>query len=100
MGIRLFQGCRYSFDENVGQAAVRAQIRVNSIAPGIFPSGITAGDSDEPNKSNLQSEASFPAGRYCIKADMGQCAVFHHQEQARKSKLVIPYLFIKLHLEL
>ena len=53
-----------------------AKIRVNSIAPGVFPSEMTAGKSDEHQKSELSSEASNPAGRYGHETDMGACILF------------------------
>lgn len=40
-----------------------AKIRVNCIAPGIFPSEMTAGSSGDDQKSTLEMEMSNPAGK-------------------------------------
>ncbi|EKD17479.1 uncharacterized protein L3040_006594 [Drepanopeziza brunnea f. sp. 'multigermtubi'] len=50
-------------------------VRVNSIAPGLFPSEMTVGGSDERQKSELKSKASNPSGRYGREQDMGACVL-------------------------
>ena len=42
---------------------IGAKIRVNCIAPGIFPSEMTAGSSGDDQKSALDIKMSNPAGR-------------------------------------
>ncbi|KAI9681231.1 MAG: hypothetical protein M1817_002513 [Caeruleum heppii] len=53
-----------------------AKIRVNCIAPGVFPSEMTAGGSGEDNKSELGSGMSNPAGRPGSDADMAASILF------------------------
>lgn len=55
------------------------KIRVNSLAPGVFPSEMTAGESDEYQKSHIPKEkyeSKVPAGRPGRDVDMAQGALF------------------------
>jgi NAD(P)-dependent dehydrogenase (short-subunit alcohol dehydrogenase family) len=56
----------------------RLGIRVNSIAPGVFPSEMTAGESDEHQKSVLEKEKyeKVPAGRPGKDEDFAQAVLF------------------------
>jgi NAD(P)-dependent dehydrogenase (short-subunit alcohol dehydrogenase family) len=54
---------------------VDAKNTVNSIAPGVFPSEMAASESNEHQKSLLDSEVSHPAGRYGHDM-MGACMLF------------------------
>ncbi|OJT11373.1 Rhamnolipids biosynthesis 3-oxoacyl-[acyl-carrier-protein] reductase [Trametes pubescens] len=59
-----------------------AKVRVNSIAPGIFPSEMTHGESDDKNKSVMQvppdygEKKGIPAGRPGGEEDMAQTALY------------------------
>lgn len=50
-------------------------VRVNCIAPGLFPSEMTTGDSDESNKSELEKKPANPAGEYIITRSCVRCEV-------------------------
>jgi NAD(P)-dependent dehydrogenase (short-subunit alcohol dehydrogenase family) len=54
----------------------RSWLFVNSIAPGIFPSEKTAGESNEQQKPELDMEMSNPVGRFGHDTDMGTCILF------------------------
>ncbi|KAF2832683.1 NAD(P)-binding protein [Ophiobolus disseminans] len=55
---------------------VGTKVRVNTIAPGVFPSEMTTGSSDEDNKSVIKSKMSNPAGRPGKDTDMAATVLF------------------------
>ncbi|KAF2846218.1 NAD(P)-binding protein [Plenodomus tracheiphilus IPT5] len=55
---------------------IGTKVRVNTIAPGVFPSEMTTGTSDENNKSEIKSEMSNPAGRPGKDTDMAATVLF------------------------
>lgn len=60
------------------------KVRFNTIAPGVFPSEMTAGDSDRHQKSQLDKgkyEEKVPAGRPGHDVDMAQAMLFFANNQ-------------------
>jgi NAD(P)-dependent dehydrogenase (short-subunit alcohol dehydrogenase family) len=62
----------------VEAASYGVKIRVNSIAPGFFPSEMAAGDSDEKQKSRLEKSdyENIPAKRPGMDRDMASAIIF------------------------
>lgn len=54
----------------------QTKVRVNTIAPGIFPSEMTAGSSGDDNKSTIKETSSNPAGRPGHDSDMAATILF------------------------
>ncbi|KAJ4066559.1 hypothetical protein NW756_010067 [Fusarium oxysporum] len=52
------------------------KVRVNVIAPGLFPSEMTTGESDEGNKSSIDKKMTNPAGRPGHDTDMAATILF------------------------
>lgn len=59
-------------------AGTGLKIRVNSIAPGVFPSEMTAGESGDDQKSHIEKDkyAKVPAKRPGKDEDMAQAVLF------------------------
>lgn len=55
---------------------VETKIRCNCIAPGIFPSEMTTGESGDDQKSKIDRQVGNPAGRPGKDEDMAACILF------------------------
>ena len=60
----------------LGTILTKAKIRVNCIAPGLFPSEMTTGESDETNKSIIEKSLNCPAGRPGTEEDMAAAVLY------------------------
>ncbi|KAE8421531.1 hypothetical protein BDV36DRAFT_280609 [Aspergillus pseudocaelatus] len=68
------------------------RIRVNNIAPGVFPSEMTAGESDEKQKSELAKEkyeGKVPAARPGKDEDMANAVLFSTTNQYLNGQTVV-----------
>ncbi|PWY77236.1 short chain dehydrogenase/reductase family [Aspergillus sclerotioniger CBS 115572] len=68
------------------------RIRVNNIAPGVFPSEMTAGESDEGQKSSLEKskyEGKVPADRPGKDEDMASAVLFAVTNQYLNGQTVV-----------
>lgn len=73
-------------------AAAGLKIRVNGIAPGVFPSEMTAGGSDENQKSSLSKEKyekKIPAGRPGKDEDMASAMLFASCNQYLNGETIV-----------
>lgn len=73
-------------------AGNKLKIRVNSIAPGVFPSEMTAGESGENQKSHLDKEkyeSKVPAARPGKDEDMAQSVLFCAANQYLNGQTII-----------
>lgn len=60
---------------NLASTLYEAKIRVNCIAPGVFPSEMTTDDSDDKNKSSMEKGMDNPSGRPGKDTDMANAVL-------------------------
>lgn len=73
-------------------ASSNLKIRINNIAPGVFPSEMTAGSSDEKQKSHVPKEKyeqKVPARRPGKEEDMGNAVLFTATNQYLNGQTVV-----------
>ncbi|KAM4055777.1 short chain dehydrogenase [Hirsutella rhossiliensis] len=73
-------------------AAAGLKIRVNNIAPGVFPSEMTTGESDDVNKSHISKESfegKVPAARPGKDEDMASTVLFLAANQYLNGQTVV-----------
>lgn len=78
--------------EICGQPSSRLPIRVNNIAPGVFPSEMTTGESDEMQKSHIPQEKyeqKVPARRPGKEEDMANAVLFAATNQYLNGQTVV-----------
>lgn len=69
-----------------------AKIRVNNIAPGVFPSEMTANESDDKQKSSLDKEkyeGKVPAGRPGKNEDIAGAVLFTVSNQDLNGQIIV-----------
>lgn len=60
---------------NLASTLYESRIRVNAIAPGVFPSEMTTSESDEKNKSSMEKSMENPSGRPGKDTDMANAVL-------------------------
>jgi len=68
----------------------KLKVRVLGVLPGVFPSEMTTGDSDDKQKSHIEGGENLPAGRYGEDRDMAQTALFLATNQFLNGQMIAP----------
>ncbi|XP_044717727.1 short chain dehydrogenase domain-containing protein [Hirsutella rhossiliensis] len=85
-------GVVQSAENHFSYNASKAAIRVNNIAPGVFPSEMTTGESDDVNKSHISKESfegKVPAARPGKDEDMASTVLFLAANQYLNGQTVV-----------